>query len=118
LLLSDPGRLRGIVRASDNFASFFGVPPKNLVLRRERRLLMLNLKLLKVTERALWRAGSMSAAERRRRDARLFITLAERHIARGDSDQLAATLVRAAWRAHEEADAEQTETERGRRGSC
>ena len=79
---------------------------------------MLNLKLLKVTERALWSAGSTSAAERRRRDARLFITLAERHIARGDSDQLVATLVRAAWRAHEEADAEQTETERTPRGSC
>jgi hypothetical protein len=69
---------------------------------------MLSSKLLAVTERALWSTRSTSAAARRRRDARLFIALAERHIARGDSDQLVATLVRAAWRAHEEADAAQT----------
>jgi hypothetical protein len=79
---------------------------------------MLSSKLLAVTERALWTARATSAAERRRRDARLFIALAERHIARGDSDQLVATLVRAAWRAHEEADAEQNQLERAPRGSC
>jgi hypothetical protein len=78
---------------------------------------MLSSKLLAVTERALWSARSTSAAaRRRRRDARLFIALAERHIARGDDDQLVATLVRAAWRAHEEADSEQTEP--APRGTC
>lgn len=77
---------------------------------------MLSSKLLAVTERALWSARSTSAAERRRRDARLYITMAERHIARGDNEQLVATLVRAAWRAHEEADA--VETDLAPRGSC
>jgi hypothetical protein len=77
---------------------------------------MLSSKLLAVTERALWSARATPAAERRRRDARLFITLAERHIARGDSDQLVATLVRAAWRAHAEADSDKPEPTP--RGTC
>lgn len=78
---------------------------------------MLSSKLLAVTERALWSARSTSAAERRRRDARLYIALAERHIARGDSERLVATLVRAAWRAHAEADAAQT-ADPAPRGTC
>lgn len=45
-----------------------------------------------------------STRERRGR-ARLYIAIAERHLAKGDDAGLVAALVRAAWREHRQADA-------------
>jgi len=42
----------------------------------------------------------------RRRRARMYIELAERHLADGDSEALVGALVRAAWDEHRKADAD------------
>ena len=64
---------------------------------------MLNSQLLAALEDTLWISKPRSAS-RRRRDAYLYAAIAERHMARGDDEQLVAALVRAAFRAHQEAD--------------
>jgi hypothetical protein len=72
---------------------------------------MLSSTLIALAERQLEKSSSPSPTasrqpvRRARRKARIYIAAAERHLARGEDSRLVAALVRAAWRAHEEADA-------------
>jgi hypothetical protein len=64
------------------------------------------------TEKLFWKgaevvwmpASSRVKSMRQRRKALLYLMMAERHRAKRDDARVIAALVRAAWRAHEEAD--------------
>ena len=66
---------------------------------------MLNLTRLAATPHVVWMPALNKQSMRLRRKALIYLMMAERHRAQRDDAQLVASLVRAAWRAHEKADA-------------
>lgn len=66
---------------------------------------MLNLTRTPASQNVVWIPAPNKQSMRLRRKALLYLMMADRHRAQRTDAELVASLVRAAWRAHEQADA-------------